>query len=235
MRDTADAASKDAAANFLRDLGDAISRNPLPAALVGMGVVWLFSGRKDWAAGTVRSGLDWASDAANDAADAAGSTMRTGAQYAGAMRDKATRFAGEQADALSDVTTSLPEEGTELTEGVRSGLTDLFQRQPLALGAIGFAIGAGIAAVLPSTRTEADYLGEASDAAKEMAQEFAGQQAARARRVGEKALDAAAEEARKQHLTMEDARSAAGKAAEKLDRVADAAAQAASAKADATY
>lgn len=242
MSDTANAASKDTPSNFMRDLGDAISRNPVPAALVGMGVVWLFSGRKaHWAASSVRSGLDWASEAASHAGEAASSTLRAGAQYAGTaarttaetVQDSAARFGERQVGAPSDLARSLPEEGT-MIEGVRSSLTESFQRQPLALGAIGLAIGAGLAAALPSTRVEADYLGETSDAFKKRAQEFASEQAARARQVSEKALDAAAEEARRQHLTTEDAKSAAGATADKLHRVADAAAQAASAKADAT-
>ena len=43
---------------------------------------------------------------------------------------------------------------------VRSSLSDLFRAQPLALGALGLAIGAGIAAALPSTEVEAEYFGE---------------------------------------------------------------------------
>jgi hypothetical protein len=41
-----------------------------------------------------------------------------------------------------------------------------FKAQPLALGAIGLAIGARIAAALPRTEMEADYLGETSDTVK---------------------------------------------------------------------
>ena len=32
--------------NFLGDLGAAIRDNPLPSALIGMGLVWLFTGAK---------------------------------------------------------------------------------------------------------------------------------------------------------------------------------------------
>lgn len=57
---------------FLRDLGDAASRNPLAAALIGMGVLWLFSGGgPNRGAKTVRSGLNQVTDAAVDAVSGA--------------------------------------------------------------------------------------------------------------------------------------------------------------------
>ena len=32
--------------DFIKDLGDAARRNPVSAALIGMGVIWLFAGGK---------------------------------------------------------------------------------------------------------------------------------------------------------------------------------------------
>jgi hypothetical protein len=32
--------------DFIKDLGDAARRNPMSAALIGMGVLWLFAGNK---------------------------------------------------------------------------------------------------------------------------------------------------------------------------------------------
>jgi hypothetical protein len=51
-------------------------------------------------------------------------------------------------------------------EFVRGNLGDLFDAQPLALGAVGMvigAVGAGIAASLPQTDLENSYLGETSE------------------------------------------------------------------------
>jgi hypothetical protein len=58
----------------------------------------------------------------------------------------------------------------------REGLTELFRTQPLVLGAIGIAIGAGIAAALPKTDIEDNYLGKASETLKTRASEIAGHQ-----------------------------------------------------------
>jgi hypothetical protein len=91
------------------------------------------------------------------------------------------------------------------------------------LGAIGLAIGAGIAAALPATELEREYLGETSDALKAKAQQFASDQTARVKEVAETAISAATDEAARQGLTVEGAKSAAGAVSEKVGRIVDAA------------
>jgi hypothetical protein len=110
-----------------------------------------------------------------------------------------------------------------MLDTVRSNLTELFEAQPLALGAIGLAIGAGIAAALPPTKVETAYLGETSDTTKEKAVEFVTEQATRAAKVAENVIGAVTEEARKQGLTAEGAKSAVGDVSAKVGRVVDAA------------
>jgi hypothetical protein len=105
----------------------------------------------------------------------------------------------------------------------RANLAELFRAQPLVLGAIGLAIGAGIAAALPSAEPEAEYLGEGSDAIKEKVHEFATEQTSRVTAAAESGISAAAEEAHKQGLTREGAKSAAGEMSAKVGRVVDAA------------
>jgi len=227
-------------ANFIRDLGEAVRQNPISAALIGMGVFWMLSGR-----GTAgervremarRSHLDHLPDAAGDAFDAAGSTLKSGVESmrsslssaaervqdgAAAVLDNPSRPGREQADMVSEYAGSIP--GAEMMENARSNLAELFRTQPLALGAVGLAIGAGIAAALPSTEAETDYLGETSDAFKERAQALVAEQASRAAEAAERGISAAAEEARNQGLTVEGTKSAASEMSAKLGRVVDAA------------
>jgi hypothetical protein len=222
--------------DFIRDLGDAARKNPLSAALIGMGVLWLFTGSRpvERAEEIVRrtAGFNRIPDAAGDAFEAARSTFRTGADSIGesvtsakdALRDRsanaidsAARFGRDYADTASEYVSS------EMFDTVRSNLTELFRARPLALGAIGLAIGAGIAAALPPSEVEAAYLGETSDAAKAKAAEFAAEQTARATTVAEGVIGAVNEEARKEGLTVEGAKSAVGDISAKLGRVVDAA------------
>jgi hypothetical protein len=86
----------------------------------------------------------------------------------------------------------------------------LFDRQPLALGAIGLAIGAAVAASLPTTRLEEDLLGETSDALRDRAQA---------------AVDTAAKEARRQNLTPEALQSDIAETVSKVPGAAQGAAE----------
>ena len=63
-----------------------------------------------------------------------------------------------------------------MTSTVQSNLKDTFERQPLLLGAIGIAIGAAMAAGLPSTQIEADAVGDAADRVKDQVKDFASEQ-----------------------------------------------------------
>src|SRR5215213_1637056 len=217
--------------NFVRDLGEAARENPLSAALIGMGVLWMFGG----SAATVarRVGIDRMPDPRGAVSDATNSILNTGAAVGGSVAsatsklqrsasealEGATRFGREQADTLAQQARAIPESGGQMVSTLRSNLSDLFNAQPLALGAIGLAIGAGIAAAMPSTRVEAEYFGEASDAVKEKAKQFASEQSDRATTIAEEAFNAASEEARRQGLSVEGAKSAASEVTQKVYRV----------------
>jgi hypothetical protein len=225
--------------DFVRELGEAARKNPLSAALIGMGILWLFTGGRPVQRDFVRrTGFDRIPDAAGNALEAARSTFRSGADSIGehvtsakdALRaggadalDSATRSGRDYADAASDYAISIPGAGAEIFDTARSNLTELFKTQPLALGAIGLAIGAGIAAALPSSEVEAAYLGETSDTIKAKAADFAAEKTARAGAVAEDVMGAVTEEARRQGLTVEGAKSALGDISAKVGRVVDAA------------
>ena len=207
--------------DFIKDLGDAARRNPVSAALIGMGIVWLFAGKAGVRPAELleRTGFDRLPDAARNAM---GATQDRVASAADVVRERgsegietATRMASEYAKALPDAADVL---GT-----VRGNLADLFKAQPLALGAIGLVIGAGIAAALPSTDIENSYLGETSETLKSKATEIAGKQIDKAATVAATVVETAAEEARRQGLTIDDARAAMDDLSGKVGRVVDAA------------
>jgi hypothetical protein len=124
-------------------------------------------------------------------------------------------MASEYAKALPD--------SADVFGNVRDNLTDLFKAQPLALGAIGLAIGAGIAAALPATEMENSYLGEASETLKSRAAEIAGDQIEKASSLATDVVETVAEEARKEGLTMDGAKAAMSDLSSKVGRVVDAA------------
>ncbi len=135
--------------------------------------------------------------------------------------DSTTRYGREYADTASEYAASIPGSGAEMFDTVRSNLSDLFKAQPLALGAIGIAIGAGIAAALPGTEIETDYLGEASDTVRAKAAQFASEQTDRVTTVAGNVVDAVREEAVTQGLTLEGVKTAVGDISAKVARVVD--------------
>jgi hypothetical protein len=116
----------------------------------------------------------------------------------------------------------VPEPGAAF-DTARDGLTELFRAQPLALGAIGLAIGAGIAAALPKTDVEDTYLGEVSQTIKKQAAEIASQQVNKATALASDVVEAASAEARKQGLTADGAKAAIEDITGRAGRVVDAA------------
>ena len=234
--------------DFVRDLGEAARKNPISAALIGMGVLWLFTGGRttERVGDLVRgAGFDRIPDAAGNALNTARSTLRSGAESMGdrvssaaeTLRDggaagldhvaragdRVARAGSEVAEAAYGYAKNIPDAGGALFGTARDNLSELFRTQPLALGAVGLAIGAGIAAALPATDLEAEYFGEASDDFKEQAVDFASEQVSRATTIAEEVVTAVSDEARKQGLTVDAAKSALADIPGKLGRVADAA------------
>jgi hypothetical protein len=223
-----DGAMKDQSENsssFVQDFRDAATRNPISAALIGMGVLWMLTGAKSptGAANAFRSvGLDRIPDALDN--------VQFGLKdSAGSVRDAATSTldAGRERSAPTVVHVADYGRGTPAAEAVfdtaRDSLTELFRAQPLALGAIGLAIGAGIAAALPNTKVEDVYLGEVSQTVKTQAAEIAGHQVENATTLASDVVEAASEEARKQRLTPSSAKAAVDDITGRVGRVVDAA------------
>ena len=180
------------ASNFANDLGDAVRKNPISAALIGMGVVWLFASRTQGANPLGR--VSGVADAAQDVWRGATSNLKSASQdmrdrtsaASSTLRDQGERFmegvsekGGEFAELMTEYAGAVPDLAGNLLDDVRSNMTELFRSQPLALGAVGLAIGAAIAASIPVTDTETEYLGETSDFVKQKASEIAARESAR--------------------------------------------------------
>lgn len=237
-------------ADFIRNLGQAVRRNPVSTALIGMGVLWLISGGKTTDAAqrlARRSGLDRLPDAAADAlssgrsavqsrVNAIGGQLSDVGESAGAMVgnvahtvrdtasdaiDRASRLGSDVAGSASDFAHATSERSADLFASARNRLSDMLEEQPLLLGAVGLAIGAGIAASLPTTKLEAEYFGETSDELKARAAEFVGEQRGRVQELAHNALEAVGDEAQRQGLTPEQLKAEAGNVGDKLKRVAD--------------
>jgi hypothetical protein len=186
--------------SFIDGLTAAARENPLAAALIGGGALWLLIGSDKLknAAGSVTS-------AAAPLADLGARAQRSAASSwddsYGSMRDRvsnmsdeashgineAVRHAGTAAsDAMSGAAETISERFDEGIAGARemfdrvgealprketlrkaqSSLSELLDRQPLVLGAVGLAIGATVAGALAKSSLEDAWVGELSDSLK---------------------------------------------------------------------
>jgi len=129
---------------FVQNLGGSVKHNPMPVALVGIGLAWLMATGKNSAQSQSWSGGE---SATGRMSEAAGSAKEKLSQAASGARQQYER--------------------------VRGGYDSIVREQPLALGAIGVAIGAALAAALPRTRKEDELMGAASEQLTQKAQDVA--------------------------------------------------------------
>jgi hypothetical protein len=203
-----------AGSDLVNAIGSAVRDNPLPAALIGIGILWLFTGGR----GPAKAGLGAAADGLSPMGG------RVSEQAASAGRTIADTVASA-ADSVRSGVVSMAN-ATTAPEGGRSALRDLFQRQPLLLGAIGMGIGAGVGASMASTDTEKQYFGDASAEFQAKALGAAKDGAQRASNIASGVATAIANEARVQGLTADALQSSVTDAARKIKLVADQASEA---------
>jgi phage-related protein len=305
--------------DFVQELTNAARENPVSAALIGMGVLWMFMGGNrtslfrgattvaSGAYGAARggaelvgSGVSYAGHAAYDAAsavggaaygavgtvgsaaryaaegvggaahyvaDRAGSMLSSGAntvsdgvsnagsraadagrgaggmvsdrmanvgsQASGAMSSaydslgnatgRAREMFSETGSSLSAAARAAQERGYSLSRTIQTDLADVFERQPLLLGAVGIAVGAALAAAIPETDTENRLMGETAESLKERAKQMASEQFERAKSMGDEFVQEVGREAGAQGLTAQAATQAFSAVKDKLGNVVDSA------------
>ena len=167
----------------------AASKRPPPRAGAGSGLGERWSSRMraaresaDDASDAVRGAADRASSAYHSATDAASSAYQSTAGAASSAYHTAADAASSAYRTAADTTTDAANRVADTTRAAadsvlrasRGGMqsvsecyTYLRSEQPLVLGAIAIVAGAALGALLPATRAENEWVGDASAAAKE--------------------------------------------------------------------
>jgi hypothetical protein len=238
------------ASDFVSGLQDAVRQNPVSAALVGMGLLWMFTGGNRLST----AAAFFPAVAKGAAAGAADGLLRTAGVVSAAgegVKSLGERFVDGVRDTLSEATAATGDAATRSVEGVKSvaaqsaaqlrsttaeigaadygvgqlqqNLKQTFERQPLLLGAIGLAIGAGMASAFAATQFEKDAVGETAERVTDQLKEMATTQVDRATAAAERTLEAIKDEAQAQGLTAAAAKEGAAAIGKKVKTVAAAA------------
>lgn len=193
---------------------DTIRQNPLPAALMGIGLGWMFmSGRNQGTTGiTGSSSGASAQRALNKAqnkfdATASQSQYKAG-QVAGQVQDTVNQVGNQAQDQISRLGTQAQDQASQLTshaqdqvQRAKGGFEQSIQENPLAIGALALGVGAAIGFSMPTTSKENQLMGQARDNLLEKAQESAQDATEKLQRVAEEAQSTVKEEAKNQGLT----------------------------------
>jgi hypothetical protein len=132
----------------------AVRENPLPYALIGIGVAWLLATRRS----------------NGDASRYSSEYERMGDNT---DRDNASRLASSAATAARSTAADLSVRVRVAQSRVRSRWQTLLDENPIALGAAALAVGGLVGAAIPATHVENEYLGEARDTVVETARSMA--------------------------------------------------------------
>jgi ElaB/YqjD/DUF883 family membrane-anchored ribosome-binding protein len=157
-------------------IAETIRRNPIPAAMAGIGLGWLFmnrqGGRTSWTSSgrTVRTSWAAADDGwrradrpYDDRYDnpSIGDRARDVSSSVGDAADNARRAAEQRLDDIGvNASRAADQVGTTATQAMTQA-QQAVESNPLAFGAIAVAVGTAIGLALPATQTEKRVMGEA--------------------------------------------------------------------------
>jgi len=216
---------------FLRNI-------PAPILLLGAGVALLRSSSSNggpFVASSHRSSDDSGNTfekvgsavSGKAAAMAAGvsDTLSETAQAASRMASTATSAVSDAASSMyrggADAASYAVNQASQAGRTTRGNLLQAFERHPLIIGGVGFAIGAVIAASLPTTAVENRLLGDTSDDLKDRASKLGSDGYAEAKAAGQRIYDRTVAQGENQSTYSAQAQSAADNPAARVQSAAE--------------
>jgi ElaB/YqjD/DUF883 family membrane-anchored ribosome-binding protein len=205
----------DSAKGTGRSMLETIRQNPLPAALAGIGLGWLYMNSKNtssvrtidhiqteprrYSSGGYYSGSYGSATSSQDmgVGERAGQVQEKAGEYAEQAQDMASQYAGQAQERASQ----LGHQAQYKAHDAYDRFDQLMHESPLVVGAVAIGLGAAMGLAIPETRRENEMMGEARDSLIETAQQKADETMQKAEHVVSEAKDAAQQEAQQQGLS----------------------------------
>ena len=215
LKEQAKVQAKETARETGSSFVDRIKQNPVPAAMVGIGLGWLLTSGREESSGRQRSqggpyyyersvDRSYPTNYYEDPAYYEGSGRSSGGQgqsrtgeAAGQARERASQLSGQAQERASQ----LGGQAQEQAQRAKGGFQQMLQENPLAVGALAAGLGAAVGFSVPETEKEDQVMGEARDSLVERGKEKAQEIKPKVRRVAEEAQSAAKSEAQNQDLS----------------------------------
>lgn len=187
---------------------ESVRANPLPAALTGLGLGWLFmSARRQSSAQLGYRDTTYyyppAYEERTTSTPPAGQALERARDSVGETASQAQDKAGQVASQAQDQVSRLGDQAQYQTRRASNEFQQVLRENPLTVGAIAVGVGAAIGLAVPQTSREHEMMGEARDTFVEKAQEKAEEAQEKVQQVAEEAQSAAMDEAENQGLTQE--------------------------------
>ncbi|CDX21500.1 conserved hypothetical protein [Mesorhizobium sp. ORS 3324] len=196
---------------MLRNLKAQVRDNPFPLTVIGAGLAWLMLGRGVSSAAsrpayTARSGSGRNDGASRTGmgtmtSDTAASVGEMASDAAGTMSDMASNAANTVSDMASGAAETLSNSAAataDMATKANRSAQQLMEDRPLAVAAVGFAVGAAIGAMLPHTQVEDERLGAYREQFRDRAEDTLEKGVDQAKQVAAEAYQTASDEAARQ-------------------------------------
>lgn len=207
---------------------ETIRRNPLPAALTGIGLGWLLVNARKQSAERPRYRTDAyyppdgdypaaydrtihyeerepngssAGQTLNRAQSKIGDAASRTQDKVGETASQAQEKAGQIANRAQESVSRLGDQARNQAQRASGGFQRMLRENPLTVGTLAVGVGAAVGLAIPETAKENEVMGEARDTVVEKAQEKAQEAQQKVQRVAEEAQGAAQQEAGNQGLT----------------------------------
>ena len=206
----------DTAKGFTASLMETIRQNPVPAAIAGISLGWLFMNRSNggssnqhqYSSGYSYDRMRYSSG--YPSAGNYGTGYNTG--YDGGARGnsgggigqvaaQAKNTVGDVAGQAKDTVGDVAEQAQYRAQQATYSLQNMLQDNPLAVGAVAVALGAAVGFIVPETQQEHQLLGQARDTLVDKAQNVAQDTMQKVQNVAEEATQTVQHEAQNQGLT----------------------------------